>query len=222
MGFLQFSFAIRVEQYTVVWSGRVKLFLVYSSTTQIEDNHFQALETINQRQIEAVVGSPPLMVFPGSFGLYFPVKNEQWTFHLIWLHLVGFAVSQIIKGVWARLDNSETWIKWFVLLYRSIVQLTILPSISFTHLMYGTPRLVLSTLCKSLDQPSTIRSTVCNSVFCCSIVFSIPFKSSIFFRNACWLLKIFFTGMRFCSSLLSPSLSPLSEELEFFVSAEVL
>lgn len=96
-----------------------------------------------------------------------------------------------------------------------------LPSVCFTALIYGTPKLVLVTFRKSSDQPSTKRSTVRSSTFCCSIVFSIPFKSSIFFRSFCWLLNIFLTGMRFCSSLLeaSPSLSPLSEETEFVLSA---
>lgn len=91
---------------------------------------------------------------------------------------------------------------------------THVPSNCLTARIYGTPKLVLFTIRKSSDQSLIICRTTCSSDLCCSIVFNIPFKSSILFRNACWLLKIFLTGMRFCSSPLepSPSLSPLSDE----------
>lgn len=91
---------------------------------------------------------------------------------------------------------------------------THVPSNCLTARIYGTPKLVLFTIRKSSDQSLIICRTTCSSDLCCSIVFNIPFKSSILFRNACWLLKIFLTGMRFCSSPLepSPSLSSLSDE----------
>lgn len=91
---------------------------------------------------------------------------------------------------------------------------TYAPSNCLTARIYGTPKLVLLTVRNSSDQSLIICSTTCSSDFCCSIVFNIPFKSSIRFRSACRLLKIFLTGMRFCSSPLepSPSLSPLSDE----------
>lgn len=94
------------------------------------------------------------------------------------------------------------------------------PSNCLIARMYGTPKLVLLTARKSSVQSLTICNTDCSSDLCCSIVFNIPFKSSILFRRACWLLKIFLTGMRFCSSPLEPSLSlsPLSDDSDIFLS----